>query len=347
MDFSFYKGKRVFVTGHTGFKGSWLCKTLSLFGADVTGYALAPDTEPNLFMMADIAGGIDSHSGDIRDFDRLKACFDAARPEIVFHLAAQPLVRKSYEQPLMTFETNVQGTVNLLECIRLSDCVRSFVNVTTDKVYMNADDDRCFIEDDKLCGFDPYSNSKSCSELVTYSYDQSFFKDKGVRVSTARAGNVIGGGDFAADRIVPDCVRAAQSGTEIIVRNPYSTRPFQFVLEPLLVYMLIAEKQYGDARFAGSYNVGPALSDCITTGELADLFCAAWGEGLSWKNVSAGGPHEAKFLRLDCTKVQNTFGWQPKWNIGQAIEAVVEFSKAVRGENAGEVMDRQIRRFFE
>lgn len=347
MDLSFYNGKRVFVTGHTGFKGSWLCRLLSLLGAEVTGYALKPETDPNLFDISGIEHKINSNIGDIRDFSRLKDCFDSACPEIVFHLAAQPIVRESYINPKYTFETNVTGTVNLLECIRLSDSVRSFLNVTTDKVYENRDDDRSFKEEDKLCGFDPYSNSKSCSELVTYSYNASFLAEKGVAVSTARAGNVIGGGDYAADRIIPDCVRAAEKGGEIIVRNPYSVRPFQFVIEPLLVYLMIAKKQYEDAAFAGCYNVGPDLSDCIETGELTELFCAAWGNGLKWKHIGSGGPHEAKFLRLDCSKLKNTFGWQPVWDVEKAVGAAVDFSKALKdGENAGVIMDRQIKEFL-
>lgn len=347
MDLSFYNGKRVFVTGHTGFKGSWLCRLLLLLGAEVTGYALKPETDPNLFDISGLEDKINSNIGDIRDCTRLKECFDRACPEIVFHLAAQPLVRESYINPKYTFETNVTGTVNLLECIRLSDSVRSFLNVTTDKVYENKDDDKSFKEEDKLCGFDPYSNSKSCSELVTYSYNASFLAEKGVAVSTARAGNVIGGGDYAADRIIPDCVRAAEKGEEIIVRNPYSVRPFQFVLEPLFVYLMIAKKQYEDTAFADCYNVGPDLSDCIKTGELTDLFCTAWGNGLKWKHTGSGGPHEAKFLRLDCSKLKNMFGWQPVWDVKKAVGATVDFSKALKdGEKAGVIMDGQIKEFL-
>ena len=284
MDLSFYKGKRVLVTGHTGFKGAWLCKMLTMLGADVTGYALEPPTEPNLFGMLKLP--INSVIGDIRDFDKLKAVFDDFKPEIVLHLAAQPIVRDSYKMPRYTYDVNVMGTVNICECIRLSDSVKSFLNVTTDKVYENEDLNIAFTEDMKLDGYDPYSNSKSCSELVTHSYQKSFLNAQGVAVSTARAGNVIGGGDFANDRIVPDSVRAVMSGEQIIVRNPNSTRPFQHVLEPLYVYLLIAMKQYENREFAGYYNVGPDDSDCITTGELCDIFCKHYGEGAEWKNIS-------------------------------------------------------------
>ena len=243
---NFYKGKRVFVTGHTGFKGSWLCKILANAGAQVTGYSLNPPTNPNLFEIANIEGDIKSVIGDIRDFDLLKKAFDEAQPEIVLHLAAQPIVRDSYKMPAYTYETNVMGTVNILECVRQSDCVKSFLNVTTDKVYENKEWQWGYRENEPLDGFDPYSNSKSCSELVTHSYKNSFFADGRVAISTARAGNVIGGGDFANDRIIPDCVRALEKGEDIIVRNPHSTRPYQHVLEPLFAYLMIAKAQYGD-----------------------------------------------------------------------------------------------------
>ena len=245
-DPEFYRGKRVFVTGHTGFKGSWLCKMLLMAGAEVTGYSLQPPTQPNLFSIAGVEGKMHSIIGDIRDFDALKAAFDAAQPDIVLHLAAQPIVRDSYKDPRHTYETNVMGTVNLLECVRLAQqqgrAPRSVLNVTTDKVYHNNEWAWGYRENEPLDGFDPYSNSKSCSELATHSYINSFFADKTVAVSTARAGNVIGGGDFANDRIIPDCVRAMAAGRKIGVRNPYSTRPYQHVLEPLAAYLLIAQR---------------------------------------------------------------------------------------------------------
>lgn len=273
----FYGNKKVLITGHTGFKGSWLTRILTLSGAEVTGYSLTPPTDPSLFEIAGLEDTIKSVVGDIRDLEHLSRVFEETRPEIVFHLAAQPIVRESYQEPVYTYETNVMGTVNVLECVRRTESVRSFLNVTTDKVYENREWEYGYRECDNLDGYDPYSNSKSCSELVTHSYKKSFFEDGRCAISTARAGNVIGGGDFAADRIIPDCVRAAAAGKTIIVRNPYSTRPYQHVMEPLAVYLAIAMKQYEDRTFEGYYNVGPDDKDCVTTGTLADLFCAAWG----------------------------------------------------------------------
>lgn len=348
MDLNFYKGKKVFITGHTGFKGSWLCQMLILAGADVTGYSLNPPTEPNLFDIAGIGGRIDSVIGDVRDLGSLKKAFDKAQPEIVLHLAAQPIVRDSYKDPHYTYETNVMGTVNILECIRTSDCVRSFLNVTTDKVYKNNEWEWGYRENEPLDGFDPYSNSKSCSELVTHSYKSSFFAEGQVAISTARAGNVIGGGDFANDRIIPDCVRAAGMKEAIIVRNPHSTRPYQHVLEPLQAYLMIAAGQYEDGAFAGWYNVGPDDCDCVTTGTLVDLFCSKWGQGQTWENRFVGGPHEANFLKLDCSKLKHTFGWQPRWNISDAVEKTVEWTKAwMAGADVASVMDRQIAEFLD
>ena len=347
LNLDFYKGKRVLVTGHTGFKGSWLCAMLKKAGADVYGYALLPPTSPSLYEICEIEKGMTSFIGDIRDLASLKAAFDKARPEIVFHLAAQPIVRESYKNPVYTYETNVMGTVNVLECVRLSGCVRSVFNVTTDKVYENKEWEWGYRENERLDGFDPYSNSKSCSELVTHSYKNSFFADGSVAVSTGRAGNVIGGGDFAPDRIIPDCVRAAIEGNDIIVRNPYCTRPYQHVLEPIYVYLMIAQKQYEDGSYAGCYNVGPDDSDCFTTGNLADVFTAEWGNGLKWINKHDGGPHEAGFLKLDCSKLKHVFGWAPHWNLREAVRRVIEWSKCYM--NGGDViacMDRQIDDFI-
>ena len=348
FDLSFYKGKKVFVTGHTGFKGSWLCKMLANAGAVVTGYSLKPPTERTLFDIAGIADEIHSVIGDIRDLHALKAAFDVAQPEIVLHLAAQPIVRDSYKDPAYTYETNVMGTVNILECVRNSTCVKSFLNVTTDKVYLNKEWEWGYRENEELDGFDPYSNSKSCSELVTHSYKNSFFADGHVAISTARAGNVIGGGDFANDRIVPDCIRAALKKESIIVRNPFSTRPYQHVLEPLYAYLMIAACQYGDGKFAGYYNVGPDEVDCFQTGALVDLFVKHWGDGLQWIDRYDGGPHEANFLKLDCSKLKNTFGWKPHWNLDKAIEKTVEWSKCwVSGGSVRDCMDAQIGEFME
>ncbi len=348
IDISFYKNKKVFITGHTGFKGSWLCKILSNAGADVTGYSLEPPTNPSLFEIAEIEKSINSIIGDIRNYEALKKAFDKAKPEMVFHLAAQPIVRESYKNPAYTYETNVMGTVNILECLRNSDCVKSFLNVTTDKVYKNNEWSWGYRENEELDGYDPYSNSKSCSELITHTYKRSFFENSGITISTARAGNVIGGGDFAADRIIPDCVRAASENHDIIVRNPYSTRPYQHVLEPLFAYLMIAEKQYENSNFAGSYNVGPDDYDCLKTGELVTLFCSKWGN-ISWENQSEeNAVHEANFLKLDCSKLKSTFGWNPQWNIEKAIEKTVEWSKCYfDGGNVKACMDKQINEFME
>lgn len=344
---SFYKDKTILVTGHTGFKGSWLCVMLQMAGANVVGYSLPAAGEVNLFSLAHVAEGMCSIEGDIRDLPHLRQVFEEYRPEIVFHLAAQPIVRESYENPVYTYETNVMGTVNLLECVRSTPGVRSVLNVTTDKVYENREWNWGYREIDPLDGYDPYSNSKSCSELVTHSYKKSFLDDLGIAVSTARAGNVIGGGDFARDRIIPDCVRAAIAGEDIVIRNPYSVRPFQHVLEPLRAYLMIAEAQTRTPEKQGYYNVGPDDADCITVGELATLFCDAWKEGVSWKNVSDEGPHEAAFLKLDCSKIKNTLGWKSRWDIRAAVDQTVEWSKVYRDRGDVRVcMEAQIRRFI-
>ncbi len=347
FDLSFYNGKRVFVTGHTGFKGSWLCKILTGAGAIVTGYALEPPTNPSLFEIAEIEKDITSVIGDIFDYNKLKTTFDMAQPEIVFHLAAQPIVRDSYKDPMTTYKTNVMGTVNILECIRTSNCVHSFLNVTTDKVYLNREWEWGYREDEMLDGYDPYSNSKSCSELVTHSYRNSFFCDGRVAISTARAGNVIGGGDFAKDRIIPDCVRATLSGNEMIIRNPDSTRPYQHVLEPLYAYLMIAAMQYDNGDYAGWYNVGPDDNDCYRSGDLVKTFAKFWGDGFRWRIQPDDGPHEASYLKLDCSKLKSTFGWKPRWDLDMAIEKTVEWTKCWLSEgNIRECMDRSIQVFF-
>ena len=368
---AFYSGKKVLMTGHTGFKGSWLTVILSLLGAKVYGYALKANTDPCLF---DILYGsgmssrsetelhvrlpgsasmpesmTESHIADIRDMDELESYYNRVEPDIVLHLAAQPLVRESYRIPRETYEINVMGTVNVLECVRRHPCCGSFLNVTTDKVYLNEErPDYKYREDDKLDGYDPYANSKSCSELVTHSYADAFLKAAGVAVSTARAGNVIGGGDFSQDRIIPDCVRAAVSHRRIVVRNPHSIRPYQHVFEPLFVYLTIAMRQAQDPSLAGWYNVGPDDADCVTTGQLCDLFTAAYGEGIGWESPEIpSGPHEAGLLKLDNHKIRTVFGWEPVWNIDRAVGAVADWTKAwVRSnEAANEEMLRQIREY--
>ncbi len=346
-DFSFYRGKRVFITGHTGFKGSWLTEILVSAGAEVTGYSLPAPTEPSLFRIAGLDKEIVSVIGDIRDYASLKRAFDRASPEVVLHLAAQPIVRESYKNPRETYETNVMGTVNLLECVRNSKSVVSFLNVTTDKVYKNREWEWGYRENEELDGYDPYSNSKSCSELVTHSYLSSFFTGEGSpRISTARAGNVIGGGDFADDRIIPDCVRAAMRGEDIVVRNPHSVRPYQHVLEPLFAYLTIAQRQAEDGRYAGWYNVGPDECDCYSTGDLVDLFVRSWG-GIKRVDRSDGSPyHEANFLKLDCSKMKKTFGWRPRWNLVTAVQKTVEWYRTwLEGGDVRACMERQIEEF--
>ena len=328
FDKDFYKDKVVLVTGHTGFKGTWLVKMLAMFGAKVVGYSLESPTNPNLFSFSKVEKDIISIIGDVRDYDHLKAVFDKYQPEIVLHLAAQPIVRDSYKLPKYTYDVNVMGTVNVLECCRLTPSVKSVLNVTTDKVYLNNDlENHAFKEDEPLDGYDPYSNSKSCSELVTHSYKKSFFDTMDIAVSTARAGNVIGGGDFSNDRIIPDCVRAIEKGEQIVVRNPYSTRPFQHVLEPLAIYLTIAEMQYKNHALQGYYNVGPDDCDCVNTGDLVDLFCKHYGHGLTWVNKSnPNDPHEAGFLKLDSSKVKKVFNYKPRWHIDEAIKKVVQWT---------------------
>lgn len=350
IDLSFYKNKKVLVTGHTGFKGSWMCQLLIMLGAEVTGYALEAPTEPSLFELCELSSKMNSIIGDVRDLEHLKKVFSDCKPEIVIHMAAQPLVRESYLNPVYTYETNVMGTVNVLECVRLSDSVKSFLNVTTDKVYLNREWQWGYRENEELNGYDPYSNSKSCSELVTSSYLNSFFKDSNIAISTARAGNVIGGGDFATDRIIPDCIRAAQEEKTIIVRNPYSTRPYEHVLEPVVAYLMIAQKQYEDISYASSYNVGPDDVDCWTTGELVTLFCEKWnnvtGKDIHWENKYDGGPHEANFLKLDCSKLKSVFGWKPRWNVETTMEKIVEWSVCYfEGQDVSECMEKQIKEF--
>ena len=365
-----YRGRRVLITGHTGFKGTWMTRILLLAGAQVQGFSLKPPTSPNLFSMAGFEqplqeGRMRSEIADIRDFSRLQEVFHKFQPEIVFHLAAQPIVRESYRDPRTTYETNVMGTVNVLECVRGETSVRSFLNVTTDKVYQNREWPWGYREIDPLDGFDPYSNSKSCSELVTHSYRNSFFGDtdgqegrRFLAISTARAGNVIGGGDFAADRIIPDCVRSVERAwrqgenrAEIGVRNPYSTRPYQHVLEPLFAYLRIAERQEKDPACAGWYNVGPDEQDCVTTGELVTLFCDLWNKQpevpvrVDWKNhAEQNAPHEAGFLKLDTSLIRSRLGWAPRWNMHTCMEKTVEFSRMLLKDpsKVPEEMDREI-----
>ena len=344
----FWNGKKVFITGHSGFKGAWLSFILNNFGANVKGYSLPPVSSPNLYDLIKLEKITESVIGDVRNLENLQAEFKNFQPEIVFHLAAQPIVLESYKNPVETYSTNVMGTVNILECVRQNDCVKSFVNVTTDKVYHNNEWCYGYRETDLLDGIDPYSNSKSCSELVTQCYSRGFFSDREISISTVRAGNVIGGGDFAEYRIIPDCVRAALENKIIEVRNPNSVRPYQHVLDTLFAYMMVAQRQYEDKNFAGSYNIAPSENDIVTTGELAELFCKNWGENLTWHSSAKNLPREANFLKLDCSKIRSVFNWKPVWKIETAVEKSVEWYKIYRDENHIEnCMINQIDTFYQ
>ena len=342
---SFWRGLDVLVTGHTGFKGSWLCRLLSNLGSRVWGFALAPEADaPSLFRLAGIESRVKSNIGDIRDMAALRDVFKEAAPAVVLHLAAQPLVLEGYRDPVGTFAVNALGTAHALECARHAESVRSVLNVTTDKVYRNLGSGAGFAENDLLDGDDPYANSKSCSELITGCWRRSFCAEPGaMALSTARAGNVIGGGDFSVNRIVPDCARAALSGQTILIRQPLSIRPYQHVLEPLFAYLMLAERQAADPSLSGAYNIGPNDADCLTTGELATLFCEAWGSGLAWREANAGGPPEAEILRLDCSRIRQTFGWRPRWDARTAIARTVEWIKGYASSgDVGRIMDAQI-----
>lgn len=352
MDSGFYKNKKVLITGHTGFKGAWMCQVLKQMGADITGYALKPPTNPSLFVLCGMEDEINSIEGDIRDLAHLQQVFREVQPEIVIHMAAQPIVRESYQNPVYTYDVNVMGTVNVMECVRLTESVKSVVNVTTDKVYKNREWVWGYRENEELNGYDPYSNSKSCSELVTESYKNSFFLNRDIAVSTARAGNVVGGGDFAADRIIPDCFRAVEEKREIIIRNPDSIRPYQHVLEAIFAYLLIAEKQYENHKYAGNYNVGPNEESCVTTGELASTFCKYWKslthEEISWVQKGDKGPHEANFLKLDCSKIKNELGWFPKWSYKKMVDKTVEWMQGYRlNQDISQIMKNQIHEYGE
>jgi CDP-glucose 4,6-dehydratase len=340
MLYDFYKGKKVLITGHTGFKGSYLCRMLQILGSDVYGYALNPPTNPNLFELLELRGSMTSEIGDIRDFDHLESFYSSIKPDIVIHMAAQPLVREGYREPRLTFETNVMGTVNILECARKHDA-KSFLNVTTDKVYLNDGSGRLYAEADYLNGSDPYSNSKSCSDIITQCYAKSF--NMGFPVSTARAGNVIGGGDFATDRIIPDCVKAATGDNKVVLRSPGSIRPYQHVFEPLYAYLTIVMKQAENPSLAGSYNVGPDERDIATTMSLVQMFGHYWGKDLEVSFTDNGGMKEAAVLRLDNSKLKTIMSLSPMWGIDEAISKTVEWTKAwVSKEDIIDVTDRQI-----
>lgn len=344
MNPSFWSGKKVFITGHTGFKGSWLSLWLQQLGADVTGYALPPPTNPNLFEFVKVEQGITSAIGDIRDGTQLANVMRRAKPSIVIHLAAQPLVRQSYADPVETYSTNVMGTVHLLEAVRQTPSVRAVVNVTTDKCYENKEWVWGYRENESMGGFDPYSSSKGCAELVTAAYRKSFFNtvrrdEHQVALATARAGNVIGGGDWANDRLIPDIMRAIQSGQSVKIRNPNATRPWQHVLEPLNGYLTLAEKLYTEGSvFAEAFNFGPAEEDAKPVQWIVEHLTQSWGDSASWCLDGNMHPHEAHFLKLDCSKARVMLGWQPSWNLVQALKAIIVWHRAHSEHKSGAEM---------
>ncbi len=343
----FYKGKKIFITGHTGFKGTWLCSVLLYAGADITGYALPAAGETSLYALCGMDGFVNSVEGDIRDAEKLKAACRGAHPDIVIHLAAQPIVREGYRMPAYTYGVNVMGTVNVLEAVaNTCDTVRSFLNVTTDKVYA-AENKTVLSEDDVLDGFDPYSNSKSCSELITACYKRSCDALRNIAVSTARAGNVIGGGDFAPGRIIPDCIRAALRGEDVQVRNPSSERPYQYVLDALVSYLVIAAGQYGDMTASGCYNVGPVKRPSVTTGALVDTFCREWGGIRRADCPDPAAPKETEALRLDCSRIRGVFGDLPETPTEDAVGKICAWTKAwLNGEDLFAYGQKEIRDYF-
>lgn len=350
---SFWKDKRVLITGHTGFKGSWLCLILHRLGASVHGFALDPPTTPSLFVEAKINELVSSTICDIRDFNGLMNTFKQFEPEIVLHLAAQPLVRESYKFPVDTYSTNVMGTVHLLEACRQTESVRAIVNVTTDKCYENREWYWGYRENEPMGGYDPYSNSKGCSELVTAAYRNSYFnvkeyKNHGVALATARAGNVIGGGDWAGDRLIPDFIRAISTGKEVSIRSPYAIRPWQHVLEPLTGYISLAEQLFtGNGRFSEAWNFGPDDSDVKNVEWVINTICELWGNGASYKVDTNPQPHEASFLKLDCSKAKAELGWFPKWNLELALKSIVDWNKAWLGkQDIRKVTLEQINRYY-
>ncbi|MEA5113419.1 MAG: CDP-glucose 4,6-dehydratase [Geobacteraceae bacterium] len=349
---AFWRGKRVFVTGHTGFKGSWLCLWLHALGAKVTGYALEPLPGPNMYEMCGINDLMTSIINDIRDLPQVKDAVDSASPEVVIHMAAQPLVRVSYAEPVDTYSTNVMGTVNILEAVRHCKSVRSFVNVTTDKCYENKEWYWGYRETEPFGGFDPYSNSKACSELVTAAYRSSYFNASdygrhGVGIASARAGNVIGGGDWAVDRLIPDCVRALLKKEKIIVRNPASIRPWQHVLEPLSGYLTLAQRLHEDGpAYADGWNFGPSDEDAKPVEWIVKAMCDRWGEGAEFVVDKGNHPHEANYLKLDCSKARMKLGWRPRWNLDGAINRIIEWTKAYKdGKEMKDISLRQIEEF--
>jgi CDP-glucose 4,6-dehydratase len=345
----FWQGKKVFLTGHTGFKGSWLCLWLSRLGAHITGYALEPPTDPSLFELARVGELVDSCIADVRDLERLKAEMLRASPDVVIHMAAQPLVRDSYRIPVETYSINVMGVVHLLEAVRSCPGVKAVVNVTTDKCYENREWVWGYRENEPLGGFDPYSNSKGCSELVTASYRSSFFNPgcfskHGVGLASARAGNVIGGGDWAGDRLIPDIIRAILAGDPVRIRNPHAIRPWQHVLEPLSGYLALAQRLYEDgAEYAESWNFGPADEDARPVEWIVQRMCRQWGAGARYEIDDGDHPHEAHYLKLDCSKARSGLGWHPRWNLEKALDSIIGWTQSYRsGDDLQKICLEQI-----
>ncbi|MFO0125191.1 MAG: CDP-glucose 4,6-dehydratase [Betaproteobacteria bacterium] len=349
VDPVFWHGRRVFLTGHTGFKGGWLALWLQSMGAEVHGYALAPPTTPSLFETARVAEGMHHTLGDIRDFEHLRGALNRCQPDVVLHLAAQPLVRLSYAQPVDTYATNVMGTIHLLEAVRQTASVRAVVNVTTDKCYENREWVWGYREDEPMGGHDPYSSSKACSELVTSAYRRSFLKEAGVALASARAGNVIGGGDWAADRLVPDILRAFEQRQPVVIRYPSAIRPWQHVLEPLSGYLMLAEKLCLEGhRWAEAWNFGPQDDDARPVQWIVKHLTERWGHGASWKPDNAAHPHEANYLKLDISKAKSRLGWTPRWLLQEALEEVVAWHKAyLGGQPMREFTTRQIQQYMQ
>jgi len=351
----FYKNKKVFITGHTGFKGAWLSFMLLEAGAEVTGYSLEPPTTPSIYKLCKLEERMNSIIGDVRDYKKMRKVFEEASPEVVFHLAAQPLVRESYISPRETYETNVMGTVNILECVRTSDTVKSAIIITTDKVYRNDNRAEGYVEEDFLNGYDPYSNSKSCADILTDSYVNSFMKERKIPVSVLRAGNVIGGGDFAKDRLVPDCFRAIQTNEKVIIRKPNATRPFQHVLEPLAAYLMSAEAQIKHPELAGAYNVGPDEKDVQSVSEMLMHFQTIWNSGEFGKDIpfdwmyteNTNAPHEAAMLSLNCDKIKKNFAWKPRWSAHEAVYKSIEWMQYyLKGKDVSICMQKQMKDYF-
>lgn len=348
IDKEFWKNKKVLVTGHTGFKGSWLVRWLNILGADITGYALSPNTCPSMHALLDNGSCVRNNIiADIRDYGTLSMQMSVIEPEIIFHLAAQPLVRESYKDPLTTYTTNIIGTANLLQCAREINSVKAIIIITTDKVYRNKEWIWGYRENDELGGFDPYSCSKACSEMIVESFLDSFFVGRKI-VKTARAGNVIGGGDWAVDRLVPDCMKTLSRGEKIIIRNPNAVRPWQHVLEPLYGYLLLAESVYKYGINSVSYNFGPEESSCINVEEVVRTICKLWGKNANFNIKNDAGPHETNYLKLDCTKAKKELNWMPLWNIDEALNKTIEWYKAYyQNKNIELITEKQIEEYME